>query len=181
MPAMATRARRGRGPLRSPTLKPPTMNTRRLVLIAAVLVAGCATTTRPSAPANASAAGEELWVGGSMGPSGLVPGVATQAELDLAAATFAEQAAALVEGGADLLVLETFRHLEEIRIALEAAHRAAPGMPIIASMALRVSWAKTICASFLFKKTDLKYRTAPRDATNIKKITPFFIDILHKT
>ena len=31
--------------------------------------------------------------------------------------TFAEQAAALVEGGVDLLVLETFRHLDEIRIA----------------------------------------------------------------
>ena len=81
------------------------------------------------------AAGEDVWVGGSMGPSGLVPGVATQAELDLASATFAEQAAALAEGGADLFVLETFRHLEEIRIALEAARRAAPGTPIIASMA----------------------------------------------
>ena len=80
-------------------------------------------------------AGEDVWVGGSMGPSGLVPGVATQAELDLASATFAEQAAALVEGGADLFVIETFRHLEEIRIALEAARRAAPGTPIIASMA----------------------------------------------
>jgi homocysteine S-methyltransferase len=81
------------------------------------------------------AAGEEVWVGGSMGPSGLVPGVATQAELDLAAETFADQAAALVEGGADLLVLETFRHLEEIRIALEAVRRTAPGVPVIASMA----------------------------------------------
>src|SRR5713226_1339355 len=80
------------------------------------------------------AAGEEAWVAGSIGPSGLVPGVATKAELDLAFATFAEQAAALVEGGADLLVLETFRHLEEIRIALEAARQAAPDMPIIASM-----------------------------------------------
>ena len=75
------------------------------------------------------AAGADVWVGGSMGPSGLVPGVATQAELDLAAATFADQAAALVEGGADLLVLETFRHLEEIRIVLEAARRAAPARP----------------------------------------------------
>jgi methionine synthase / methylenetetrahydrofolate reductase(NADPH) len=81
------------------------------------------------------AAGDEVWVGGSMGPSGLVPGVATQAELDLAAETFADQAAALVEGGADLLVLETFRHLEEIRIALEAVRRTAPGVPVIASMA----------------------------------------------
>ena len=81
------------------------------------------------------AAGEDAWVAGSIGPSGLVPGVATKAELDLAFATFAEQAGALVEGGADLLVLETFRHLEEIRIALEAARQASPDTPIIASMA----------------------------------------------
>jgi len=81
------------------------------------------------------AAGETVWVGGSMGPSGLVPGVATQAELALVSATFAEQAAALVEGGVDVLVLETFRHLAEIRLALEAAHEAAPGVPVIASMA----------------------------------------------
>jgi homocysteine S-methyltransferase len=80
------------------------------------------------------AAGEEVWVGGSMGPSGLVPGVATAAELDLVRETFAEQAAALVEGGADVLVVESFRHLEEIRIALEAARQVAPGTPIIASM-----------------------------------------------
>src|SRR6266850_4670299 len=81
------------------------------------------------------AAGEDVWVAGSIGPTGLVPGVATHAELDLASATFAEQAAALVEGGADVLVLETFRHLEEIRIAIEAARRGAPDTPIIATMA----------------------------------------------
>jgi methionine synthase / methylenetetrahydrofolate reductase (NADH) len=81
------------------------------------------------------AAGEDVWVGGSMGPTGLVPGVATQAELDLASATFAEQAAALVEGGADLLILETFRHLEEIRLAIEAVRRSTPATPIIATMA----------------------------------------------
>src|SRR5712691_10351821 len=81
------------------------------------------------------AAGEDVWVAGSVGPSGLVPGVATQAELDLAFLTFAEQAEALVEGGADVLILETFRHLEEIRIALEASRKAVPGTPIIASMA----------------------------------------------
>jgi homocysteine S-methyltransferase len=81
------------------------------------------------------AAGEHGWVAGSIGPTGLVPGVASPAELDLVSSTFAEQAAALVEGGVDLLVLETFRHLEEIRIALEAARRAAPGTLIVASMA----------------------------------------------
>ena len=85
------------------------------------------------------AAGEDVWVAGSIGPTGLVPGVATRAELDQVAATFAEQAAALVDGGVDLFVLETFRHLEEIRIAIDAARRAAPGLPIIASMAFNPS------------------------------------------
>jgi homocysteine S-methyltransferase len=80
------------------------------------------------------AAGEDVWVAGSMGPSGLVPGVASKAELDLASATFAEQAAALVEGGADLIILETFRHLEELRIAFEAARQAVPDTPIVATM-----------------------------------------------
>jgi methionine synthase I (cobalamin-dependent) len=85
------------------------------------------------------AAGEDVWVAGSIGPTGLVPGVASPAELDAVAATFAEQAAALVEGGVDLFVLETFRHLEEMRIAIEAARRAAPGLAIIASMAFNPS------------------------------------------
>jgi methionine synthase I (cobalamin-dependent)/5,10-methylenetetrahydrofolate reductase len=80
------------------------------------------------------AAGAPVWVAGSIGPSGLVPGVATKSELALVFETFAEQAAALLEGGADVLVLETFRHLAEIRIALAAAREAAPGVPIIASM-----------------------------------------------
>src|SRR5262245_8002108 len=81
------------------------------------------------------AAGENVWVAGSIGPTGLVPGVASEAELDLAFATFAEQASALVDGGADLLMIETFRHLEEIRIAIEAARKMVPGTPIVASMA----------------------------------------------
>src|SRR5262245_23501494 len=80
------------------------------------------------------AAGEDVWVAGSIGPSGLVPGVATKVELDEASATFAEQAAALVDGGADVLIIETFRHLEELRIAFDAARRAVPDIPIVASM-----------------------------------------------
>ena len=85
------------------------------------------------------AAGEDVWVAGSIGPSGLVPGVATKGELDVALATFADQAAALVEGGVDLLMIETFRHLEELRIALQAARQAAPDTPIVASMTFDAS------------------------------------------
>src|ERR1700741_2654439 len=82
------------------------------------------------------AAGQDVWVAGSIGPTGLVPGVASPAELDQVAATFAEQAAALVEGGVDLFVLETFRPLEEVRIAIEAGRRAAPGPPVLPSVGL---------------------------------------------
>ncbi|AUX48384.1 homocysteine S-methyltransferase [Sorangium cellulosum] len=79
-------------------------------------------------------AGADAYVAGSIGPTGLVPGVAARDDLTAASATFAEQAGALAEGGADLLALETFRHLDEIKLAIEAAREAAPGLPILASM-----------------------------------------------
>lgn len=49
---------------------------------------------------------------------------------DLAAA-FATQIRALAEGGADLFVLETFSHLEELQLAAKVA--AAHGLPVLAS------------------------------------------------
>ena len=79
-------------------------------------------------------AGRDAYVAGSIGPTGLIPGVMGQEELEAAFATFSEQAAALVEGGVDLLILETFRHIEEIEIAIRAAQKGAPGTPILASM-----------------------------------------------
>jgi methionine synthase / methylenetetrahydrofolate reductase(NADPH) len=79
-------------------------------------------------------AGRDAYVAGSIGPTGLVPGVMTKEELEVASATFAEQAAALVEGGVDLLIIETFRHLDEIEIAIRAAQKGAPGVPLLASM-----------------------------------------------
>ncbi|MBK8253706.1 MAG: bifunctional homocysteine S-methyltransferase/methylenetetrahydrofolate reductase [Polyangiaceae bacterium] len=79
-------------------------------------------------------AGKDAYVAGSIGPTGLILGVMTKDERDAAFATFAEQAAALVEGGVDLLILETFRHTDEIEIAIAAAQKAAPGVPILASM-----------------------------------------------
>jgi 5-methyltetrahydrofolate--homocysteine methyltransferase len=69
------------------------------------------------------AAGDGVFVAGDMGPTGqiLAPlGRLTAAE---AADGYAEQAAALVEGGVDFLLVETLSDLAEARAAVEGARR----------------------------------------------------------
>ncbi len=51
-----------------------------------------------------------------------------------ARAAFAEQIAALAEGGVDLLVLETMMSLDEAEQAIAAAREVAPNLPVIALM-----------------------------------------------
>jgi 5-methyltetrahydrofolate--homocysteine methyltransferase len=71
---------------------------------------------------------------GSMGPTGdlLEPlGLLTH---DEAVDLFAEQAGALVAGGVDILLAETFSDLGEVRAAVEGAQRAAPDVPIAVTM-----------------------------------------------
>jgi 5-methyltetrahydrofolate--homocysteine methyltransferase len=73
------------------------------------------------------------FVAGSMGPTGkfLKPqGEFTEEEFESA---FAEQARALTEGGADVLLLETHYDLREALCALRGARRASP-LPIFATM-----------------------------------------------
>lgn len=71
-------------------------------------------------------------VGGSLGPTGLLMkpyGPATPEEV---AASYEEQAKALTEAGADLLVIETMFALEEAQAALEGARRVS-SLPIVVS------------------------------------------------
>ena len=67
----------------------------------------------------------------SIGPSGklLVTRTITEEQLHDA---FAEQAAALAEGGADALVIETMADLKEIELAIDAAKPT--GLPLVACM-----------------------------------------------
>ncbi len=77
--------------------------------------------------------GQPVWIAGSVGPTGrlLAPiGTSTIKEIH---AAFREQIEVLVEGGVDVLLLETFSSLAEIREAIAAA-RAVSDLPIIASM-----------------------------------------------
>jgi methionine synthase I (cobalamin-dependent) len=82
--------------------------------------------------ARRAAGAAQVHVAGSIGPSGKILAVREASESELFD-VFAEQAAALAEGGADLILLETFSELAEVLVALRAA-RAACELPVIASM-----------------------------------------------
>lgn len=71
-------------------------------------------------------------VAGSMGPVGGIIKPYGPLEFDDVKATFAEQAKALAEGGADLLVIETMFAMEETTAAFEGA-RAVTDLPIVVS------------------------------------------------
>ena len=76
--------------------------------------------------------GAPAFIGGSISPFGrdLAVGSLTP---EAAGEAVREQVGALVEGGVDLLVLETFPSLLEVRIALEAV-RAVTDLPVIAAL-----------------------------------------------
>lgn len=80
------------------------------------------------------AAGEDRYVLGDIGPGGdfLQPlGTLEPAQLKGA---FAEQAQALLEGGADGIIIETMTALDELELAIEAARSVAGDAPVFASM-----------------------------------------------
>ena len=81
------------------------------------------------------AAGSEIFVAGSVGPTGvefpLEAGDIAAAEVE---DSFSEQIAALLDGGVDLIQLETFTHLDELLLAIRSARRLSD-LPIVAQMA----------------------------------------------
>ena len=86
------------------------------------------------ARAEADAAGAPVVVGGSIGPSGRL--MAPLGDLTYAEAVeiFEEQAAALVEGGVDVLWVETMSDLNELQAAVEGCRSTAPDFPMVATM-----------------------------------------------
>ncbi len=79
-------------------------------------------------------ASDHTYVAGSIGPTGQTPTMLTDAELDAIRDAFAEQATVLAEAGVDVISLETFRQLSEIRLAIQAVQRVCD-LPIVAQMA----------------------------------------------
>src|SRR3989338_1448426 len=66
------------------------------------------------------AAGAEVYAAGAIGPLGIRIEPWGKTGTDEAEAFFSEQAEALVAGGVDLLILETFRDVNELRAAIDA-------------------------------------------------------------
>jgi homocysteine S-methyltransferase len=79
------------------------------------------------------AAGDLAYVAGAIGPLGIRIEPWGKTGVDEAREYFREQALALLEGGVDLFILETFRDLNEIGAAMDAV-RSVSDLPLIAQM-----------------------------------------------
>jgi homocysteine S-methyltransferase len=75
-------------------------------------------------------------VAGSVGPLGLRIEPLGKTSREEARASFAEQITALVEGGVDLIMLETFGYLEELHQAILAARAVAPDKQLVAQVTI---------------------------------------------
>lgn len=80
------------------------------------------------------AAGGGGVVAGDIGPSGGILEPLGDLAFEAAAAGFAEQAQALVEGGVDVIWIETMSDLEEMRAAIEGVRRASARIPVLTTM-----------------------------------------------
>jgi methionine synthase I (cobalamin-dependent)/5,10-methylenetetrahydrofolate reductase len=76
------------------------------------------------------------WVAGSVGPLGIRIEPLGKTSFEEARAAFREQIQALVEGGVDLLILETFGYLEELHQAILAARDVDRRLAIVAQVTI---------------------------------------------
>ena len=80
------------------------------------------------------AVGAAGYVAGAIGPLGVKVGEGGTTTLETAELHFAEQAGALLEGGVDLLLLETFGAVGELEAAVRAVRRVT-ALPVVAQLA----------------------------------------------
>jgi 5-methyltetrahydrofolate--homocysteine methyltransferase len=87
-----------------------------------------------NARAEADAAARPVAVAGSIGPTGEMFAPFGPLDHEKAVAVFAEQAAALVAGGVDVLWVETMSDLQEVAAAIAGCKAAAPDVPVVSTM-----------------------------------------------
>lgn len=81
----------------------------------------------------------DRFVAGDLGPCGHLLAPMGRATKEQVAASFREQAEALVSAGVDLINIETMFDLTEARLAVEAVRTLARDLPVLASMAFKPS------------------------------------------
>lgn len=90
---------------------------------------------RAGAEIAVKAAGHQVYVAGSVGPTGvkfpLDEEDVTEEDIENA---FRDQVTGLVEGGVDLIIVETFSSLDEILIAIRAVKSVTSDLPLVAQM-----------------------------------------------
>src|ERR1700686_2042836 len=78
----------------------------------------------------------DVWVAGSIGPLGVRIEPLGKTSFEEARTAFRQQVEALVEGGVDLLMLETFGYLEELHQAVLACRGVNVKIPIVAQVTI---------------------------------------------
>src|SRR5579863_894641 len=78
----------------------------------------------------------DVWVAGSVGPLGTRIEPLGKTSFEEARQAFREQIEALAEGGVDLLILETFGYLEELRQAMLAAKDVGAKLPLVVQVTI---------------------------------------------
>lgn len=91
---------------------------------------------RTAAAIAKSVADGQAWVAGSVGPLGVRIEPWGPTSFDEARAAFREQVQGLIEGGVDLICLETFSDISEIQQAVLAVRDVSKTIPLIAHMVI---------------------------------------------
>ncbi len=78
----------------------------------------------------------DAWVAASIGPLGVRIEPLGKTSFEEARTAFREQVAALIEGGVDLLMLETFGYVEELHQAVLACRDVDANIPIVAQVTI---------------------------------------------
>ena len=105
----------------------------------------------------AGKAPRKIWVAGSIGPTSksltLAPDIARPAErpysFDEMAASYREQIEALIEGGVDLLLIETAFDALNVKAALYAVETVQEGFPVIVSVSVGDKSGRTLTGQTL--------------------------------
>ncbi len=100
----------------------------------------------------ADAAPRKVWVAGNMGPGSKSLSLVSDfirpewrpCGFDEVADSYAEQARALIEGGVDLIIIETCFDALNAKAALYGVHQAKPGFPVIVSVSVSGSGGRVL-------------------------------------